>query len=294
MRGKHVATRSHCHNYRSAGQTQDAQHPLQRRAACCVSEHAWTVHGASTRTAASSACPGKTLPIVHAEPTRAPRCCHLLCCPDASGMRNADTQRNDHAVDGCIFQKETRQPSNASAPSLAHIVMVTLHRSCATQQTCRSMRAPLPGHLPSSGAHSVQRRETRAVAMHSTISTQHKGENNTKKARVRHLPASQSTVGQPTHTRTITQMCPAVTVGHHAPPAPPPSTYDTAIQRPAALAYSSQLRTALHEARAPLRLPLFKQQHAYTQLTAIVTRQRQLPVSLASDNLSKQPGKSPR
>ncbi|KAG8344795.1 hypothetical protein TRVL_04371 [Trypanosoma vivax] len=172
--------------------------------------------------------------------------------------------------------------------------MVTLHRSWVTQQTCRNTRAPLPGHLPSSGARSIQRRETRTVAMHNATSTQHRGENNTKKARVRYLPASQSTIAQPPRSRTITQMCATVTVAHRAPSALPSPTRDSAIQRPVQLAYSSQFRTALHEARSPLRLPSFKQQDVYTQLAAAVTRQRQLPVDLASDNLSKRPGKSPR
>ncbi|CCD20121.1 hypothetical protein, conserved in T. vivax [Trypanosoma vivax Y486] len=141
-------------------------------------------------------------------------------------------------------KKATRRPSNTSAPSLALVATVVLHRSYATQQTCRGMRAQLPGHLSSSGAHPNQRRETRVVVVHSTISTPHRGGNNTERTRAQQRPALHSTVSQPTHTRTITQMCAAITVAHHAPPALPPLTHDTAIQRPAA--------------RAPFRLPPFK------------------------------------
>ncbi|CCD20859.1 hypothetical protein, conserved in T. vivax [Trypanosoma vivax Y486] len=154
---------------------------------------------------------------MHAEPARAPRCHHSLCCPDASGMRNAHARRNAHVADGCIFQKATRRPSNTSAPSLALVATVVLHRSYATQQTCRSMRAQLPGHLPSSGAHPNQRRETRVVVAHSTISAPHRGGNNTERTRAQHRPALHSTVSQPPH-----------------------------------------IRTALHAARAPFRLPSFE------------------------------------
>ncbi|CCD18304.1 hypothetical protein, conserved in T. vivax [Trypanosoma vivax Y486] len=126
-------------------------------------------------TAASLACAGKILTTMRTEPTRAPRCRHLLCCHDASGMKNAHAQCNAHVADGRIFQKATWRPPNANALSLALVATVALHRSCTAQQTCTSMRTQLPGHLPLLGVHSPQRKETRVAAVHSALSTPRRG-----------------------------------------------------------------------------------------------------------------------